>query len=152
MVKAIAFVAQTSLFELCEKLCLQWNDYQQNIKGAFSLFREDKGFNNVTLVCEDGQQLEAHKVILAASSPFFQNLPRRNKHPHPMVYMRGMKFDELSAIVDFGCSGHILFPAKVFEMLKMILLTMTYIGWLGGWKIILNIDGKDFDHAHDNHN
>ena len=37
-------------------------------------------------------------------------------------------------------------------MLKMILLTMTYIGWLGGWKIILNIDGKDFDHAHDNHN
>ena len=105
VVKAIAFVAQTSLIEMCEKLCLQWNDYQENIKGAFSLFREDHDFNNVTLVCEDGQQVEAHKVILAASSPFFQNLLRRNKHPHPMVYMRGVKFDELSAIVDFLYRG-----------------------------------------------
>ena len=86
LVKTIAFVAQqTSLIEMCEKLCLQWNDYQENIKGAFSLFREDTDFNNVTLVCQDGQQVEAHKVILAASSPFFQNLLRRNKHPHPMV-------------------------------------------------------------------
>ena len=83
LVKTIAFVAQqTSLIEMCEKLCLQWNDYQENIKGAFSLFREDTDFNNVTLVCQDGQQVEAHKVILAASSPFFQNLLRRNKHPH----------------------------------------------------------------------
>ena len=44
-------------------------------------------------------------MILAASSPFFQNLLRRNKHPHPMVYMRGVKFDELSAIVDFLYRG-----------------------------------------------
>ena len=98
MVKAIAFVAQTSLIELCEKLCLQWNDYQQNIKGAFSLFREDNDFNNVTLVCEDGQQVEAHKVILAASSPFFQKLLGRNKHPHPLIYMRGVKSENLLAI------------------------------------------------------
>ena len=30
---------------------------------------EDKDFD-VTLACEDGQQVEAHKVILAASNPF----------------------------------------------------------------------------------
>ena len=90
---------------MCEKLCLQWNDYQENIKGAFSLFREDKDFNNVTLVCEDGQQVEAHKVILAASSPFFQKLLGRNKHSYPLVYMRGVKIDDLIAIVDFLYRG-----------------------------------------------
>jgi len=55
----------------------------------------------VTLACEDGQQVEAHKVILASSSPFFQNVLRRNKHPHPLIYMRGVKSEDLVAIVDF---------------------------------------------------
>ena len=60
---------------------------------------------NVTLACEDGQQVEAHKVILAASSPFFQKLLGRSKHPHPLIYMRGMKYENLLAIVDFLYRG-----------------------------------------------
>ena len=71
---------------MTEKLCLQWNDYQENTKSALGNLRQDKDFNDVTLVCEDGQQVEAHKVILAASSPFFQKLLGRNKHSHPLVY------------------------------------------------------------------
>ena len=31
----------------------------------------------------------------------FLNLFRRNKHVHPLIYMRGMKYDDLVAIVDF---------------------------------------------------
>jgi len=58
-------------------------------------------FSDVTLACEDGEQVEAHKVILAASSPFFQQLLRRNKHPHPLIYMRGVKSEDLVAIIDF---------------------------------------------------
>ena len=65
----------------------------------------------MTLACEDGQQVEAHKVILAASSPFFQKLLGRNKHPHTLIYMRGVKFDDLLAIVDFLYWGE----AKVFK-------------------------------------
>merc|ERR1712129_209191 len=43
----------------------------------------------------------AHKVILAATSPFFQNLLRKKKHPHPLIYMRGVKSEDLVGIVDF---------------------------------------------------
>ena len=91
--------------EMSEKLFLQWNDFQENIKGAFGNFRKDENFNDVTLVCEDGQQVEAHKVILAVSSPFFQKLLGRNKHPHPLVYMKGIEFDHLLAILDFLYCG-----------------------------------------------
>jgi len=42
-------------------------------------------FTDVTLACEDGQQVEAHKVILASYSLFFLNL--EEKHSHPMIYM-----------------------------------------------------------------
>ena len=71
-----------------EKLCLQWKENA-----------------DVTLACEDGKQVEAHKVILASSSPFFHNFLKRNKHPHPLIYMRGVKSDDLLAIVDFLILG-----------------------------------------------
>ena len=83
---------------MTEKLCLQWNDFKDNVNHAFQSLRDDPDFADVTLTCEDGKQVEAHKVILAASSPFFQNLLRRNKHPHPLIYMRRIKSEDLEAI------------------------------------------------------
>ena len=96
---------------MSEKLCLQWNDFPENIKTAFANTREDKDFKDVTLVCEDGQQVEAHKVVLTSSSPFFQNMLGRNKHPNLMIYMRGMKYHDLFAILDFVYRGE----ANIFQ-------------------------------------
>ena len=73
--------------------------------------REDDDFADVTLACDDGQQVEGHKVILAASSSFFQKLLRRNKHPHPLIYRRGLKSEDLLAILDFLYCGE----ANVFQ-------------------------------------
>ena len=58
-------------------------------------------FTDVTLACDDGKLVEAHKVILAASSPLFQNLLKRSKHSHPLIYMREMKLEDLLSILDF---------------------------------------------------
>ena len=90
---------------MSEKLCLKWNDFQDNVNSAFGSLREDNEFADVTLACEDGRQIEAHKVILAATSPFFQALLKRNRHPHPLIYMRGVKSENLSAVVDFLYCG-----------------------------------------------
>ena len=88
-----------------EKLCLQWNDFKENVSSAFGDLRQDEEFTDITLACEDGQQVEAHKVVLLASSPFFQNILNRNKHPHPMIYMRGIRPENLMAMVDFFYHG-----------------------------------------------
>jgi len=94
-----------------EKLCLKWNDFQENAISAFGTLRHDKEFADVILACEDGQQVEAHKAILASSSPFFLNLLKRNKHPHPLIYMRGLKSEDLVAMIDFLYYGE----ANVFQ-------------------------------------
>ena len=88
-----------------EKLVLQWNDFKDNVKTAFGNLRDDKYFTDVTLASEDGQQVEAHKMILAASSPFFQQVLERHKHPCPLLYMKGLKSEDLLAVVDFLYSG-----------------------------------------------
>ena len=67
-----------------EKLCLQWNEFQNIVIGAFDNLRNDRDLTDVTLACEDGKQIETHKIILAATSPFFLDILKRNKHPHPL--------------------------------------------------------------------
>ena len=84
-----------------EKLCLQWNDFKENMNSAFRTFRSGEDFADVTLVCEGGTLIETHKVILASSSPFFMEMLKKNKHPHPLIYMRGLKAEDLVAMVDF---------------------------------------------------
>ena len=59
-----------------ERLCLQWNNFRKNISSTFGDLREDKEFTDVTMACQDGQQVKAHKVVLIASSPFFLNILR----------------------------------------------------------------------------
>ena len=85
---------------MSEKRCLKWNDFQDNINSSFGTFRTDKDLTDMTLACEDGHQIEAHKVILSLSSPVFENLLKKNKHNHPMIYMRGMKSEDLIVILD----------------------------------------------------
>ena len=86
---------------MSEKLCLQWNDSKEDINSAFGKFRDDNGFTDITLVCEDGQQMEAHKVIMASSSPFFEKILQKSKHPHPLIYLRGFQSKDFASILDF---------------------------------------------------
>ena len=81
------------------------NGFKENVKNAFSSLKKDPEFTDVTLACEDGNQVEVHKVVLAASSPYFCNLLKRNKHSHPLIYMTGLQFPDLLALVDFFYYG-----------------------------------------------
>ena len=96
---------------MSEQLCLQWNDFKENVNSAFGSLRNDKEFTDVTLAGEDGQQIEAHKVILAASSPFFQKILQKTKHPHPLIYFRGFQSKDFVSILDFLYFGE----ANVFQ-------------------------------------
>ena len=94
--------------EVCreeEKLNLKWRDFSENVASSIRALRDEHEFGDVTLVCEDGQQVEAHKAILASSSPFFLDLLKENPIPHPLVFMMDLKFETVLAIVDFLYHG-----------------------------------------------
>ena len=50
--------------------------------------KSKKDFPHVTLVFEDGKWVEAHKMILAASSCLCLAENNKNKNPHPLIFMR----------------------------------------------------------------
>ena len=89
-----------------EKFCLRWNDFESNISKAFREIREDKDFFDITLACED-DQIPAHKVILSACSPFFRAILKRNKHEHPLLYLKGVKYNDLLSVLNFMYHGEV---------------------------------------------
>ncbi|XP_023319825.1 protein bric-a-brac 1 isoform X5 [Eurytemora carolleeae] len=89
-----------------EKFCLRWNDFESNISKAFREIREDKDFFDITLACED-DQIPAHKVILSACSPFFRAILKRNKHEHPLLYLKGVKYSDLVSVLNFMYHGEV---------------------------------------------
>ena len=48
-------------------------------------------FIYVTLASKDNQNMKCHRIIISASSPYFNYLLKKNKHHHPLIYMKGMK-------------------------------------------------------------
>jgi len=66
-----------------------------------------KTFFNVTLCCDDDSQVDAHKTILSACSPFFRSVLKRNPHQHPLLYLKGVKYKEMVAILDFMYMGEV---------------------------------------------
>ena len=89
-----------------EKFCLRWNDFESNISNAIREIREDKDLFDCTLSCGT-KQVQAHKLILSACSPFFKAVFKQNPHNHPLLYLKGISFDDLVAILQFIYHGEV---------------------------------------------
>ena len=83
-----------------DKLCLHWNDLAANFINTLYDLKEDKDFTDLTLVCAD-KQVEVHKVVLASSSNFFRRILKDIKHCHPLIYLSGITFKDLDAVLSF---------------------------------------------------
>ena len=67
-------------------------------------------FTDVTLVTDDQMKILAHRNILSACSPVFQNILESENHSnHPVIYLRGIMHKELQSIVQFMYLGQTTF-------------------------------------------
>jgi len=89
-----------------EKFCLRWNDFESNISVAFREIREEKDFFDCTISC-GARQIQAHKLILSACSPFFRSILRQNPHQHPLLYLKGVEFTDLQSVLNFMYHGEV---------------------------------------------
>lgn len=84
-------------------LWLKWNSQLELLSSLDNLL-ETESFVDVTIAVE-GQLLKAHRVILCASSRYLNSILRSNTAPHPVIFMRDVKFVEMKTILDFIYKG-----------------------------------------------
>ena len=90
-----------------EKFNLSWNDFEREISCAIRDLRNSEDFFDVTLACEDEQQIHAHKIIISACSPFFHKILQQNPHQHPLLYLKGMKYSDIQSVLHFMYHGEV---------------------------------------------
>uniref|UniRef100_A0A8D8PZZ3 Protein bric-a-brac 1 n=2 Tax=Cacopsylla melanoneura TaxID=428564 RepID=A0A8D8PZZ3_9HEMI len=89
-----------------QQFCLRWNNYQSNLTNVFDQLLQSESFVDVTLAC-DGNSLKAHKMVLSACSPYFQNVLSENPCQHPIIILKDIRWFELKAVVEFMYKGEI---------------------------------------------
>lgn len=89
-----------------QQFCLRWNDFQTNMVASFKHLRDEKSFCDVTIATE-GQHTKAHKMILCACSPYFKNLLEQNPAKHPIIILKDVPFNHLTAILEFMYAGEV---------------------------------------------
>ncbi|XP_018331223.1 high mobility group B protein 7-like isoform X2 [Agrilus planipennis] len=85
---------------------LKWTNYTSNILQMFAEQFSKESFTDITLACE-GQYIKAHKMVLSACSPYFEEMLNMYLVPHPMVVMNGIKFALLKILVEFMYHGEV---------------------------------------------
>ena len=67
-------------------------------------------FMDITLVCDDRTEFRAHRNILSAFSPVIRQMLQLNaKSSHPVVFLRGVKKQEMESILKFIYLGEVSF-------------------------------------------
>nr|ACO15552.1 Longitudinals lacking protein-like [Caligus clemensi] len=93
-----------------QEVFVRWNDFSQNFKEGFCDLRENEELFDITLAASDYRVIRAHKVILCACSSFFRSLLRNvssAQQTHPLIYLRGIDFHHLEAILSFIYNGEV---------------------------------------------
>ena len=96
---------------MSEKFCLKWNDFETNVSKSFGLLRNEEYLHDVTLVCDDNNQVAAHKLVLSACSEFFRAIFKINKHQNPLICLEGISSKELQDVLDYIYNGE----SKIFQ-------------------------------------
>ena len=88
-----------------QKLNLARNNFEQCVAHSFKELHSQQEFLDVTLVCEDGKEIQAHKAVLGTCSSVLKNILLRNPHQHPLIYITGVSNDQLKSMIDFMYLG-----------------------------------------------
>lgn len=90
-----------------QQFCLRWNQHHGSLVSVFEELRSREAFVDVTLVCEGGASLKAHKLVLSACSPFFEALFADNPCAHPVIIMSQTREADLRTLLEFMYRGEV---------------------------------------------
>merc|ERR1712179_22504 len=83
-----------------ENFSLNLTEFEDNIKDGIRKLRDQRR-NNVTLATDDGEQMQAHKIILTGGSNFLGAILIKAKYSNMLIYLKQSNKAELKHILDF---------------------------------------------------
>ena len=86
-----------------------WRDFQNNIKESVQELQVSEKFCDVTLVCEDGEHVSAHRAVLASGSTVLRNLFKKTaERPDDLVFLTGVSREEVETLLHWLYTGQVI--------------------------------------------
>ena len=123
---------------MSEKFNLKWNDFHSNIAKSYILLRNEEYLQDVTLMGDDHKQISAHKLVLSASSDYFKDIFKNNKHSHPFFCLDGIKNHDLNNILDYIYNGEVQIYQENMDQFLSIAQRFKLKGLLGNLETVTN--------------
>lgn len=102
-----------------EHYCLKWNNHSSNLVNSLFdqlyITRDLDGapFADVTIVCDDGVRLHAHRLILAASSSNFYDIFKStsdqcsSNNSHSFVILKDIESSDMKVLLEYMYKGEV---------------------------------------------
>lgn len=108
----------------------------ENIRTMFSTLYTDELLSDVTLCCRNGT-IKAHKVVLAATSPYFRKVFIETGRQNAVFIMHGVDFQQLKNLIELIYKGCIDIPTDEYRLVYDLAENLEVTGVL--------IDEKSYD-------
>ena len=89
---------------------MSWSDFQKATINFLGKVQRSGDFTDVTLACENGELIFAHKIILSAGSSFFESVFKKTGNSQSnqlLVYLRGVEKEEMGPLLTFLYTGEV---------------------------------------------
>lgn len=87
--------------------CLRWNNHKSNLVEILDSLIKVESYVDCTIVVDDQVQFKAHRVVLAANSPYFQSILQDVPMDHCSIIFPGVKAFEMRALLEYMYTGEV---------------------------------------------
>ena len=124
MLNAFAICYKISIVDMSEpnaEYKISWDGYSHHLTDALKYMRKYAIFSDVTIFCDEQKQFRAHRNILSSCSSVFRTLLESSVgYSDPIIYLRGIKHEEMESILQFIYNGQTtLNVSKINEFLEV---------------------------------
>ena len=95
-----------------DKRSQTWRNYSEHLESMMKELMVNEDFADVTLVTEDKKCLKANSHVLSACSPVLKEIFNNEKYSRTIMYLRGIQFSEMEAILQFIYLGEATFQEE----------------------------------------
>ena len=76
------------------------------VSNAWQKLQKENDLCDITLGCED-RQIKTHKFVISAFSPVLRNILKLHQNPHPLIYLRKVRYINQKNLITFMYQGEV---------------------------------------------
>uniref|UniRef100_A0A182JRX2 BTB domain-containing protein n=1 Tax=Anopheles christyi TaxID=43041 RepID=A0A182JRX2_9DIPT len=100
--------------------CLRWNNHKSNLVEILDALIKMECYVDCTIYVDDQVQFKAHRVVLAANSPYFQSILQDVPMDHCSILFPGVQEFEMRALLEYMYTGEVnVTQAQIPRIMKI---------------------------------